>query len=292
MGGRTQRVLIAGCGDVGCRLGRRLVDSGHRVWGLRRHPEGLPEGVEAVAADLTRPDTLARLPSDLDAVVYTAAADGRSDEAYRRAYVDGVENLLEALEAQTPPPRRLLFTSSTGVYGQSDGEWVDEGSVTRPSGFSGRRVLEGEERFRARPIPSVSLRLGGIYGPGRTRLLRRVASGEAVCPEGPPVYTNRIHSEDAAGALHHLLEHPAPEPIYLGVDHEPADLCDVLRFLARRLGVDPPRSAPREEAGRRGSKRCSSRRLRAGGYRFLYPTYRQGYDELIGPTGQQVFHSK
>lgn len=289
MGGGTQRILIAGCGDVGCRLGRRLVDSGYRVWGLRRHPDALPEGLEPLAADLTRPDTLAGLPSDLDAVVYTAAADGRSDDAYRRAYVEGVENLLRVVEAQTPPPRRLLFTSSTGVYGQTEGEWVDEKSVTRPSRFSGRRVLEGEERFRASPIPSVSLRLGGIYGPGRTRLLRRVASGEAVCPEGPALYTNRIHSDDAAGALHHLLERPAPESIYLGVDHEPAELCEVLRFLARRLGVEPPRTAPRDEAGHRGSKRCSSRRLRADGYRFVYPTYREGYDALIG---QQVFHSK
>lgn len=287
--GARRRILIAGCGDVGCRLGRRLVAAGFRVWGLRRNPAVLPAGFEPVAADLTRADTLRELPSDLDAVVYTAAADGRSDDAYRRTYVEGVENLLAVLEAQASPPRRLVFTSSTGVYGQSGGEWVDEGSVTRPDGFPGRRVLEGEERFRAGPIPSISLRLGGIYGPGRTRLLDRVAAGEAVCPEGPPLYTNRIHSEDAAGALHHLLELTAPEPIYLGVDHRPADLCEVLRYLARRLGADPPRSAPRDEAGRRGSKRCSSRRLRDSGYRFLYPTYREGYEALIR---QQVFHSK
>lgn len=289
MGDGKRSILIAGCGDVGCRLGRRLTAAGHEVWGLRRNPGGLPEGLRPLAADLTRPETLRGLPSDLDAVVYTAAADDRSDDAYRRAYVEGVENLLTVLELQDAPPRRLVFTSSTGVYGHTGGEWVDEESAARPSGFSGRRVLEGEERFRESSIPSVSLRLGGIYGPGRTRLIDRVASGDAVCPEGPPVFTNRIHSDDAAGALYHLLELGSPDSIYLGVDHEPADLCEVLRFLARRLGVDPPRSAPRAESGRRSSKRCSSRRLRDSGYRFLYPTYREGYEALIA---QQVFHSK
>jgi nucleoside-diphosphate-sugar epimerase len=282
MTGGKRRILIAGCGDVGCRLGHRLVAVGHDVWGLRRNPVDLPEGLEPLVADLARPETLTALPPRLDAVVYTAAADRRSDDAYRRAYVDGVENLLTALEGQKPPPGRILFTSSTAVYCQTGGEWVDEDSVTRPSGYSGRRVLEGEERFRRGRIPAVVLRLGGIYGPGRIRLLERVASGEAVCPEGPPVYTNRIHSDDAAGALFHLLELNAPDSVYVGVDHEPADLCQVLRFLARRLGVDPPRSVPGAESERRGgSKRCSSRRLRESGYRFVYPSYREGYEALI-----------
>lgn len=284
------RILIAGCGDVGCRLGRRLVDRGDTVWGLRRHPERLPSGLLALAADLTDPGTLVDLPGDLDAVVYTAAADGTSDAAYRRTYVEGVDHLLTVLEGRSSPPRRFLFTSSTAVYGQSEGEWVDEGSPTEPRGFTGRRLLEGEERCRAGSIPSVSLRLGGIYGPGRTRLLRQVASGEAVCPEGPPLYTNRIHSEDAAGALEHLLELPDPEPCFVGVDTEPADLCEVLRFLARRLGVEPPTMAARDEVRRRGgNKRCSSRRLAASGYRFRFPTYREGYEALIR---QQVRHSK
>lgn len=284
---KAQRILIAGCGDVGGRAGLRLLERGHRVWGLRRNPDRLPEGLEPVAADLTDPATLADLAEQLggpvDAVAYTAAADGFSQEAYRRAYVEGLENLLEVLEAWDRPPRRLLFTSSTGVYHQSDGSRVDEGSPTEPQRFSGRRVLEGEERCRASPIPSVSLRLGGIYGPGRTRLLDRVADGEAVCPEGEPVYTNRIHSQDAAGALAHLLELETPEEIYLGVDDEPAERCEVLRYLAGLLGVDPPRVVPPEEADRRrgGSKRCSNRRLRESGYEFLYPTYREGYRELV-----------
>lgn len=274
-----ERILIAGCGDVGSRLGGLLARRGHQVWGLRRHPENLPEGIEPLAADLTDPATLQDLPPDLDLVFYTAAADGRSDEAYRQAYVDGVRHLLEALQESGQTPQRVVFTSSTGVYGQGDGSWVDETSPTEPESSTGRRVLEGEELVAEGPFPAVSLRLGGIYGPGRTRLLDRVRRGEATCPEGPPVYTNRIHSEDAAAALAHLGFLENVEPCYVGVDRKPADLCEVLRFLARRLSAAPPRTS--SEAPRRGSKRCSSRRLFDSGFRFVYPTYREGYGEMI-----------
>lgn len=277
-----KRVLIAGCGDVGSRLGGLLARRGHGVWGLRRHPENLPEGIEPLAADLTDPVTLQDLPPDLDLVFYTAAAEGRSDEAYRQAYVDGVRHLLEALQEAGQTPQRILFTSSTGVYGQRDGSWVDETSPTEPESFTGRRVLEGEELLAQGPFPAVSLRLGGIYGPGRTRLLDRVRRGEATCPEGPPIYTNRIHSEDAAAALVHLGFLGTVESCYVGVDRRPADLCEVLRFLARRLEAPPPRTVPAESTDiRRGSKRCSSRRLFDSGFRFVYPTYREGYAEMI-----------
>jgi len=277
-----KNILIAGCGDVGCRLGLRLVGEGHTVWGLRRRPEALPAELRPLAADLSDPETLRDLPPALDVVVYTTAADGHADEAYRRAYVTGVDHLLNVLEARPDPPKRFLFASSTGVYGQTDGSWVDESSPVEPRSFTGRRVLEGEERCRAGTIPSVSLRLGGIYGPGRTRLIERVASGAATCPAGEPVFTNRIHSDDAAGALAHLTALADPEPVYLGVDAEPADLCEVSRFLARRLGVAPPETVPRDPSYRRGgSKRCSSRRLQSSGFSFRYPTYREGYAALI-----------
>lgn len=277
-----EHVLIAGCGDVGSRLGGLLTRRGHRVWGLKRRPETLPESIEPWAADLSDPATLHDLPPDLTLVFYTAAADGRSDDAYRRAYVDGPRHLLEALEGRGQSPRRVLFTSSTGVYGQRDGSWVDETSPTEPERFTGRRVLEGEQTLAAGPFSAVSLRLGGIYGPGRTRLLDRVRRGEATCPEGPPIYINRIHRDDAASALAHLAMLEDPEPVYVGVDRKPADLCEVLRFLARRLGAAPPATVPADAAEpRRASKRCSSRRLVETGFRFVYPTYREGYGELI-----------
>jgi len=276
------RVLIAGCGYVGSALARRLADAGCEVFGLRRTPSGLPDGIQPIAADLLERATLRALPADLDAVLYTASADGFDEAAYKAAYVHGLRNLLGALEEQHQSPQRILFTSSTAVYGQSDGEWVDETSLTAPRGFSGRCVLEGEQLLLASRYPSLVLRLGGIYGPGRTRLIESVRSGKARLREGSPHYTNRIHRDDCAGALAHLLGLEAPQRIYLGVDCEPADEVLVLHWLAERLGVPPPQVEPAPANGRSpGSKRAANDRLLASGYRFIYPTFREGYGALL-----------
>src|SRR5262245_5856857 len=168
------RVLIAGCGDVGTALGLLLAADGHEVFGLRRRPEHLPEPIRPLRADLADPDTLRIVPPQIDLVAYTAAADTSDDDAYRRAYVEGVANLLGALAGSHTPVRRLLYTSSTAVYGQADGGWVDETSPTVPRTFSGRRVLKGERLVLASRVPAIVLRLAGIYGPGRTRLIERV----------------------------------------------------------------------------------------------------------------------
>jgi nucleoside-diphosphate-sugar epimerase len=283
------RVLVAGCGYLGSALASELAADGHAVFGLRRNPAGLPPGVTAVAADLDDLATLRSLPRGLDVVVYAAAADGFSDAAYRASYVDGPRHLIAALAAAGERPRRLLFTSSTAVYGQSDGVWVDETSATDPPGFSGARLLEGEAVVAGGPFPSVVVRLGGIYGPGRTRLVESVRSGAARLRRGPPRYTNRIHRDDGAGALRHLIGLASPEACYLAVDSEPADERDVLRFLARALGVpEPPEADPAEGPGARpgerprGSKRCSNRRLLASGYALRFPTFREGYAALVG----------
>jgi nucleoside-diphosphate-sugar epimerase len=287
------QVLIAGCGYVGAALGERLAVEGHVVWGLRRHPEGLPPGVRPLAADLTDPGTLRNLPSGLEYVVYTAAPDRLDDEAYRSTYVDGLSYLLGALQRQGQKPRRVFFTSSTVVYAQSGGEWVDEASPTEPTHFSGMRMLEAEGLVLNGPLPATVLRLGGIYGPGRVGLIERVRRGEAVCAAGPPVYTNRIHRDDCAGGLQHLMSLPQPEGLYLGVDDEPADECAVLRWLADRLGVPPPRvenstlggaqgrRGPPRPRRRAGNKRCRNTKLLSSGYRFLYPTFREGYSTLL-----------
>ena len=273
------RVLIAGCGYVGSALATRLAAAGHDVWGLRRRPDRLPAGVTPVAADLSDPSTLGELPDGLDALVYSAGAGAADPTAYRRAYVQGPRNLLDAL-GDAPP--RVLFTSSTAVYGQRAGEWVDEGSETRPADFRGEILLEAEASLADAAPAAVVLRLAGIYGPGRDRLVRQVAAGEARCGPGPD-WTNRIHRDDAAGALGHLLTLRAPESLYLGVDTEPAERCAVLRWLARELGApEPPVDAGERGGARRpADKRCSGARLRASGYRFRYPSWREGYAELL-----------
>jgi nucleoside-diphosphate-sugar epimerase len=283
--GAPLRVLVAGCGYVGSALAARLAAEGHSVWGLRRHPDRLPPDVQPLAADLSDPRTLADLPPRLDHVAYTAAPDGASDDAYRAAYVDGLRHLLAALEAQRQRPRRVLLTSTTGVYGQADGAWVDEDSPTEAAGFRGLRPLEGERLLLAGPFPATVLRLGGIYGPGRTRLIEQVRAGTATCRPG--AWSNRIHREDCAGALRHLMLLQDAAPLYLGVDREPVELCEVQRWLAEQLGASPPRVEAEQAGGggvrgrRGGNKRCSSERLVRSGYRFRYPTFREGYGQML-----------
>lgn len=282
------RALVAGCGYVGTALAVRLAAAGHEVFGLRRRPAGLPGGIVPLAADLCDPASLSALPGGLDVVFYTAAADGRDEAGYRAAYPEGLGNLLDALARAPRPPRRVLFTSSTSVHAQDDGAWVDESSPAEPTHFTGRTVLAAEALLAASPLPGTALRLGGIYGPGRTRLLEQVRAGRAVVPEGPPLYTNRIHRDDAAGALDHLANLPAADPVYLGVDCDPAPLEEVLGWLAGQMGAPPlPRGEGATPSGRRRRtrKRCRNDRLRATGYRFRFPTFREGYGALLAEGG-------
>jgi nucleoside-diphosphate-sugar epimerase len=274
------KVLIAGCGYVGSALGAALVADGDVVFGLRRRVVSLPAGVQPIEADLAVAKTLRDLPPGLDFVVYAASPGGPDDALYRTAYVEGVSRLLEALAAQRQNPKRIFLLSSTSVYGQDRGEWVDESSPTQPADFRGKRILEAEKILGAAGQAATIVRLGGIYGPQRVSMIERVRSGRAVVPRGGPRYTNRIHRDDCAGALRHLMRLPAPEPVYIGVDSEPADDATVLRWLAGAIGAPEPR-VDAAAAGGRANKRCRNDRLLASGYSFRYPTFREGYSALL-----------
>jgi len=278
------RVLIAGCGYVGRTLAAELAGDGHSVWGLSRSPDALPRDVTPLAADLCAPESLAGLPPSLDAVAYLAAPSGSDDDRYRRTYVEGLSNLLRALDQQGQVPARAIFVSSTAVYAQADGEWVDEDSPTEPAHFSGRRLLEAEAVLHCAPSATTVVRFGGIYGPGRTRLIESVRSGRAVYRDAPPQFTNRIHRDDCAGVLRHLLFAADVAEVYVGVDCDPARDADVQRFLAAELDASPPRAVSADDPAlrsARGNKRCRNDRLVASGYTFRYPTYREGYRAVI-----------
>ena len=272
------RVLIAGCGYVGSALGELLASEGHSVFGLRRDPASLQDPITPVAVDLSRTISPETLPGTLDHVFYTASAGGPDDAAYRAAYVDGPRNLLEALASQQANVRRLFFTSSTGVYAQTNGEWVDETSPTNPESHTGRRLLEGELMVSEGSLPSTVVRLSGIYGPGRTRSTRRALDMPA--DDGPRIYTNRIHRDDCAGVLRHLMLLPEPSSLYLATDHEPTDRRTVTEWLSTRLGRPLPEASP-TSGRRRTNKRCNNARLLASGYEFRYPTFREGFAGLL-----------
>jgi len=271
-------ILIAGCGDIGTRLGLQLVAGGRTVIGLRRDPSRLPPGITRFPADLSAPATLRELPRDIEDIVYIPSAGSYSDESWREAYVTGLRHLLAA----TPTPRRLVYISSTSVYPQDDGSWVDVDSVTGGDSFSAQRLLEGEAV--ARTAGGTSLRLSGIYGPGRTMLIDMVRNGTANYLSTRTEYTNRIHADDAAGALAHILALASPDPTYLATDDAPSPRQEVLTWLATRLKAAPPRAVdelPPSSRRFRSSKRCTNRALRETGWAPQYPSYREGYAALI-----------
>ena len=274
------RVLIAGAGYVGIELGRSLAAAGMQVVALRRRAELVPAPLRAVAADLSDPASLRALEGPFDAIAYTASADSSSDDDYVKAYITGLENLLSAVAAP-----RVVFTSSTAVYAQTDGGWVDESSPAESSHFTGKRLREAEALVLERATEGVVLRLGVIYGPGRQSLLGLVREGRASVADGPPEYTNRFHRDDCAGALAHLLTLDNPKSLYLGVDDDPVDRRTMIEWLAQELGAPPPQVKPAGQAqgGRRSlsNKRCRNALLKASGYRLLHPSFRDGYRALL-----------
>ena len=273
-------LLVAGCGYVGTPLAHLLAARGEPVVAVRRKPEPLGPAelpIQTLAVDLADAEATRRalVGRGIDRMVYLVSPDGRSDEAYRRAYVDGLSHTIAAL----PLLQRAVLVGSTGVYDTiDDGRWVDEKTFTRGESFTARRLLEGEALLRAR-VPAASvLRLGGIYGPERTRMVRSVLDGEARRP-AQERFTNRIHRLDAARAAAHLLE--APAGVYLGVDHDPAPLGEVQAWIAARAGVAPPPREPDGDNRRRGNKRCDSTKLRSSGFAFAFPSYREGYAPIV-----------
>lgn len=275
----ASRTLIVGCGFVGRQLAAELVSAGGAVWGLSRAPQDLPPGVNGIAADITEPRTLeGRLP-DVTHVVFAASAGGSSDEQYRSVYVEGTANVLA--NVGTRSLHRVLFVSSTAVYAQEDGSWVDETSPTLPTHFSGSRMLEAEKVVSNAGVSNVVLRAAGIYGPGRTRLIDSVRQGNASYDPTAERFTNRIHRDDVAGALAHLMAMQDPAPLYIGVDEAPAPEREVFEFLAARLGVQGPKAAGTNRTQRTSNKRCNGGLLRQHGYRFRFPTFREGYAAML-----------
>ena len=289
------RVAILGCGYVGIELGRQLTAAGHEVVGVRRSADGIAAieaaGFEGVRADLTERESLSAVP-DADAIVFAASSGGRGAEAARGIYVDALRTTIDAFAAREEPPDRLVYTSSTGVYGDHDGDWVDESTPLDPRTEKTRVLAEAEriarEEAAATGIDGTVVRYAGLYGPDRYRLSRYV---EGPVTEG---YLNMIHRDDAAGVVRYLLETDrARDEVVLAVDDEPVSKWAFADWLADACGepTPPKRTKPERLAEGelstpakrriRTSKRCSNDSLHELGYEFAYPTFREGYRSAI-----------
>ena len=270
------RVLIAGCGDVGNVLATSLLQDGHRVYGLKRDISTLPDGVQAIGADLLNPATLIDLPTDIDNLVFMPTPARRDQAAYEDIFIQGLKNLWSALKKA---PARTLLVSSAAVFGEANGAWVNEETNPGPTGFNGRVLLKMEQLASRITESSVVVRISGIYGPGRERLIRLAASEGLEIQQSPPYYTNRIHRDDAAAALKYLLELDEPAALYIATDDLPAPRYEVVEWLANTQGFVSPKGLVDENATR--GKRVSNQKLRDSGFNLSYPDYRAGYASVM-----------
>lgn len=290
-----ERVVILGCGYIGIELGRQLTDAGYDVVGVRRSESGCQSiadaGFEPYQADLTDADDRAGLPA-ADWLVFAASSGGRNAEAAREIYVDALQAVIDSYGQRESTPDRLVYTSSTGVYGDHDGQWVDESTSLDPTTDKTRVLVEAERIAREHSatygIDGTVARFSGLYGPDRYRLGRYI---HGPVTEG---YLNMVHQADAAGAVAYLLtEDRARDDAVVVTDDEPVDKWTFADWLAAECGLDSPPKRTKQErltdeslsqAGRRRiltSKRCSNEHLRELGYQFSYPTFREGYQAAV-----------
>lgn len=275
---QQSRVVVVGCGDIGSRAALLLQQQGYRVYGLRRNPAHLPAGVVPIAADLQDPHCPSGWPTQsIDYLIYAVAAQGRTEEDYQQAYLQGQRHVYAWLEQHQQQPKRIIFVSSTSVYGQADDSWVDEKSETQPETWSGQLMLAAERCAWQSGYPATAVRLAGIYGPKRNLLIRQVRDGYHAA--GLHNFTNRIHADDAAGLIAAIVQADAQghavESVYLGVDNLPVELAEVVAWLQQQLRVSAVQGLQLKR--RAGSKRCSNARARGLGWTPEYSSFREGY---------------
>ena len=280
--------LVFGCGYLGLRVARRWVEAGETVYALtrsdRRADELRAQGIRPIKADVTQSGPLPDLPQ-ADTVLYAIGYEPQPGVSRHDVYVTGLARVLDVLPC---PTGRFIFISSTGVYGQNDGSWVNEDTPCEPDREGGREFFAAETLLRASPIAdkTVILRMAGLYGPDRMLRVRDLKAGRPMAlREG---FLNLIHVADMVEIVLTVEQKIAPPALYLAGDGQPVDRRQYYEYLASRIGAPPPTFLPPDPktvvAGRgAGSKRVdTSRLLHALGITLRYPSYREGLAELSG----------
>jgi nucleoside-diphosphate-sugar epimerase len=286
------RVLIVGCGYVGMPVGAELARLGHEVCGVtrseRNHPALKACAIQPFMADISRRADLDKLPPPFDWVVNTVSSSRGGIEEYKQVYWEGTRHLIDWLGAV--PPKKFVYTSSTSVYGQTDGSQVKESSPVEPVGETGRVLVAAEKLLldaaRERKFPAIILRVAGIYGPERGHLFLQYLKDEARLAGRGEGLLNMIHRDDVVQCIIAALKNGRAGEIYNAVDDEPVPQIHFFRWLSETLGKNmPPFGDEPAPAGRKRAvthKKVLNRKLKAElGLRFKYPTFRQGYSAEI-----------
>jgi nucleoside-diphosphate-sugar epimerase len=251
-------------------------------------------GIRSIVADVTRPESLRDVVVGFDWVIYAVSSSKGGLDEYRAIYLEGNRNVLAALAKS--PPAKYIFTSSTSVYGQTDGSVVTEESPAEGASPTSRVLIETERLLRdaiARSaFPAIIARVAGIYGPDRGFLFQQYLRGEAKMAGKGDRYINMVHLDDVVHSIIAMLEKGAPGEVYNVVDDKPVTQLEFFQWIAARLNRPlPPFVADAEMPQRkRGNtnKRVSNGKLkRALDYQFIHPTFRQGYESEIQKQLQQ-----
>lgn len=281
---------MLGYGDIAQRVAQLSIDQDIPVTAVRRNVVPA-NGITFVAGDVTESEFLCQLlGEDAWDIVITLTPDHYSEQGYRDSYLACAE-ALTAAATDSSADIRVIFISSTSVYGQNAGEVVNEQSDCLPDSLTARVLLETESNIATLGVPFCNLRFSGIYGPGRTRLVNSVRKGK-LAAHNPVHWTNRIHANDCAGVIDFLLKQTEEDwPRYLiGSDSCSVPKREVQEFIAGLIGAEKstseiPKLVADEEVQQTG-KRCSNALLQRLGYEFLFPDYKAGFTELLRPEDQ------
>jgi nucleoside-diphosphate-sugar epimerase len=282
------RILIAGCGYVGQATADLFHAAGWAVEGWT-HSAGSAAKLSAkpypvYAVDIANKAEVGARVGTFDAIIHCASSGGGDADAYREIYLNGARNLFDPFGGA-----RMLFTSSTSVYGQRDGSWVTEESQTKPARETGRILLETEELVLGNR--GVVARLAGIYGPGRSALLSKFLVGTAAVDPENDRFVNQVHRDDIASALFLLLNRPSwVREIYNVVDDEPILQSECYLWLAEKLNRPVPPLGGSSSISKRGAsnKRVSNAKLRAIGWIPRFPTFADAMEKSILPSFADV----
>jgi nucleoside-diphosphate-sugar epimerase len=273
--------LLLACGKLSQRVGTDLLRQGYRVIAVRRNPPQNSE-LEWISADLTDASAIAALPEAVELLIYTPSPSRQQPDSYQLMYAQLATQLVQRYQRSTHL-RRALLISSTRVYEERGGEWVDENTPVQAASSQSQSVIDAEKIWLTGfPEQGCVLRLAGIYGPGREWQIRRLLAQQPI-QFAPPSYTNRIHEQDAANLMTFLLRQPSlPYDLYLGVDDDPVAEGELFRWLADKFKTHVP---PALTGASQQNKRCSNARIKSLGFLFDYPSFREGYSAILA-TGR------
>lgn len=285
--------LIFGCGYLGARVARLWRDQGDEVFVVTRSSERAArftaDGFRPIVADVLDPRSLHDLPA-AETVLFAVGYDRTTGAAIQDVFVNGWQATLDALNEANL--RRIIYISSTGVYGQTSGDAVDENSPTVPDREGGKACLAAERLLAAHRLGSkgIVLRMAGLYGPGRIPNVADIRRGEplSVAEQG---FLNLIHIDDAARIVLAAEASEIAPRTYVVSDGEPVERRAYYEELASLLAAPTPRfltpdvNSPRSARGN-SSKRINNARLRAElSVGLRYPSYREGLAAIVASEG-------